>query len=147
MTFHPLDTNIERPKKFTYPFYYKPHPLCVMAAKEVQKYIQSKDIWKEELDNGKMFGVLIVENKEGKLGYYAAYSGILLGRNDWDFFVPPIYDILKPEGYFKINEADISQINKKINEIENSELRISLIDEINSLKKNLTLRYQAIVRK
>ena len=135
MTFHPLDTNIERPKKFTYPFYYKPHPLCVMAAKEVQKYIQSKDIWKEELDNGKMFGVLIVENKEGKLGYYAAYSGILLGRNDWDFFVPPIYDILKPEGYFKINEADISQINKKINEIENSELRISLIDEINSLKK------------
>lgn len=135
MTFHPLHTVIERPKKFTFPFFYVPHPLCIMAAKEVQTYIESKDIWKEELNNGKMFGVLVVENKDGELGYYAAYSGILLGRNDWNFFVPPIYDLLNPEGYFKIHEAEISYINKKIDDIERSALRLSLAKEIKKLKE------------
>jgi hypothetical protein len=64
-----------------------------------------------------MFGVLVVENKDGKLGYYAAYSGIILGKNDWDYFVPPIYDLLQPNGFFKIEEEKISTINAKIEQI------------------------------
>lgn len=147
MTFHPLYTNIKRPQKFTYPFCYKPHPLCIMAAKEVQAYIDSKNIWQEELEKGKMFGVLVVENKDGKLGYYAAYSGIILGKNDWDYFVPPIYDLLKPNGYFKINETEISHINKKIDEIEDSELLKSLIKEISDLKEKSNIEISEYQKK
>ena len=29
------------PEKFTYPFHYTPHPLCVLAAEEVKEYIAS----------------------------------------------------------------------------------------------------------
>ena len=56
--FHQLPfpaTHFHLPEKFTYPFHYTPHPLCVAAAAEVQKYLQNKDEWKSDLEQGKMF--------------------------------------------------------------------------------------------
>ena len=35
--------HIALPGQFTYPFHYTPHPLCVMAAEEVQAYIAAQD--------------------------------------------------------------------------------------------------------
>ena len=38
---HPLEGDFkELPQQFTYPFYYEPHPLSIMAAKEVQAYLK-----------------------------------------------------------------------------------------------------------
>ncbi len=54
-----------------------------------------------------MFGVLVVADGEG-LGFLAAYSGLLEGRNDWPYFVPPVYDAQQPDGYFKTREREIS---------------------------------------
>ena len=105
---HPLHTDLQKPQRFTYPFCYEPHPLCQLAAREVQTYIGSHVEIREDADRGKMFGVLVVEYK-GSLAYLAAYSGLLAGRNDWDFFVPPVYDAQQPDGYFKTKEREISQ--------------------------------------
>lgn len=105
--FHSFQTSIagiELPRLFTYPFHYTPHPLCVMAVGEVQAYINKQTRWKEELDKGKMFGVLIVRTSNGQTGYLAAFSGNLCGSNSHSFFVPPVYDLLKPDGFFKIEE-------------------------------------------
>ena len=55
-----------------------------------------------------MFGVLVVDTDEG-LGFLAAYSGLLEGRNDWEYFVPPVYDAQQPDGYFKTREREIMQ--------------------------------------
>lgn len=107
---HSLNTDIQAPERFTYPFCYEPHPLCVMAAKEVQAYIGIHAEIREDADNGKMFGVLVVEY-EGGLAYLAAYSGLLAGRNDWSFFVPPVYDAQQPDGHFKTTEREISLIS------------------------------------
>ena len=115
------------PEKFTYPFHYTPHPLCVLAAEEVKEYIASRKEWQEELAFGKMFGVLIVQtdngitnNEENQIGYLAAFSGNLAGKNLHPYFVPPVYDLLQPEGFFKIEEEQISAINIRIRELENS---------------------------
>ncbi len=108
MKLHPLHTDIQKPERFTYPFCYEPHPLCQLAAKEVQAYIASHAEIKEDADNGKMFGVLVVDTSEG-VSFLAAYSGLLAGRNDWDYFVPPVYDAQQPDGYFKTREREISQ--------------------------------------
>ena len=109
------------PEMFTYPFHYTPHPLCVQASQEVQNYLQTREDWHEELQKGKMFGVLIVETSLGEIGYLAAFSGILAGKNVHEFFVPPIYDLLQPDGYFKKEEENISSINRNIQAIEQSE--------------------------
>ena len=60
------------------------------------------------LTEGKMFGVMIVES-EHSLGFLAAYSGLLEGRNDWSYFVPPVFDAQQPDGYFKTKEREIMQ--------------------------------------
>lgn len=114
-------SHITLPEKFTYPFHYTPHPLCVLAAEEVKKYIATRKEWQEELALGKMFGVLIVQipGKQDSVGYLAAFSGNLAGKNLHPYFVPPIYDLLQPEGFFKIEEEQISAINHRILELEN----------------------------
>ena len=109
---HELSTDIVPPERFTYPFCYEPHPLCILAAEEVKK-----EIGRIQPTEGKMFGVLVVELSEDgsqgsvdrSLAFLAAYSGLLEGRNDWEFFVPPVFDAQQPDGYFKTKEREIMQ--------------------------------------
>ena len=117
---HPIDS-IPLPERFTFPFHYTPHPLCVLAAEETQAYLKSRTDWTDELRKGKMFGVLIVRNQTNDLGYLAAFSGNFLGRNVHDFFVPPIYDLLQPDGFFRIEEDQISAINQRIKRLQTDE--------------------------
>lgn len=120
MTFHPLSTDIPKPQKFTYPFCYEPHPLCLLAAREVQEYIVANGLCAGDRDGGKMFGVLVVENGEGRTGYLAAYSGLLQHDAEDGFFVPPVFDAQQPGGYFKLHESEITALNMEIENIEKS---------------------------
>ena len=113
---HPLHSDIEKPQRFTYPFCYEPHPLCRLAAAEVQAYIASHPEIREDADRGKMFGVLIVTpnnptDPTTPYFFLAAYSGLLAGRNDWDYFVPPVFDAQQPDGHFKTVEREISEMS------------------------------------
>ncbi len=99
---HTLHTDLPKPERFTYPFFYEPHPLCLLAAEEVKQEIR-----RINPKEGKMFGVLVVETVQQQLGFLAAYSGLLEGRNDWCYFVPPIFDAQQPDGYFKTREREI----------------------------------------
>ena len=123
-------TDIPLPERFTYPFCYTPHPLCILAAKEVQSYLTRQTVWKDELRQGKMFGVLIVQTEHGETGYLAAFSGILAGKNLHPFFVPPVYDLLQPQGFFKIEEENISSINRNIRQLENDKAYAALSAEL-----------------
>ena len=100
---HPLHTDIRQPERFTYPFSYEPHPLCLLAMEELKEELR-----RMTLTEGKMFGVLVVRSHQG-LGFLAAYSGLLEGRNDWAYFVPPVFDAQQPDGYFKTREREIMQ--------------------------------------
>ena len=123
-------TDIPLPERFTYPFCYTPHPLCILAAKEVQSYLTRQTAWKDELRQGKMFGVLIVQTEHGETGYLAAFSSILAGKNLHPFFVPPVYDLLQPQGFFKIEEENISSINRNIRQLENDKAYAALSAEL-----------------
>lgn len=103
---HPLHTDLRKPERFTDPFCYEPHPLCLSAAALVKR-----EIARINPSEGKMFGVLVVETAEG-LGFLAAYSGLLEGRNDWRYFVPPVFDAQDPNGYFKTREREISLVSQ-----------------------------------
>lgn len=119
--FHPFTSPVEAiplPECFTYPFHYTPHPLCVIAAGETQAYLKERTEWAEDLRRGKMFGVLVVGNTDGEIGYLAAFSGNLAGKNVHSYFVPPIYDLLQPDGFFRIEEDQISAINEKIQQLQ-----------------------------
>lgn len=148
--FHPLHTDIERPERFTYPFNYTPHPLCLLAAGELQRYIGSNGQWRDEVEKGKMFGVLVVTDATGDLGFLAAYSGLLAGRNDLPYFVPSVYDSQQPDGYFKTHEAEISGINQSIRKLEaNTHMKEAkgLILQLQEERKHTIAAYQEKIKK
>ena len=113
--------DIELPKQFTYPFHYTPHPLCKAAASEVQEYLATHLEWHKELQDGKMFGVMVVKDSNNEIGFLAAFSGNLAGSNSHGYFVPAVYDMLQPGDFFKREEAEISAINRKITELNSSD--------------------------
>lgn len=111
--------DISIPTTFNNPFRYRPHSLSVIATNEVRRYLSEHGEWAEELGQGKMFGVLIVSDKKNNIGFLAAYSGLLNGKNNHSYFVPPVYDLLSPTSYFQKEEDEITAINKEIVSIEN----------------------------
>lgn len=101
--------DIALPERFTFPFYYEPHPLTIIAATELQHYLETQTDLdhnfgltndKEGVAIGKMFGVLVVQDANGKLGYLAAFSGKLADSNDHPKFVPPVFDMLVENSFF-----------------------------------------------
>lgn len=154
MILHSIDqallSGINIPERMNNPLDYQPHPLCIAVCKELQAYLAEREDWKEEIDKGKMFGVLIVENAQpepgvSEIGYLAAYSGQIGGRSDWDDFVPAVFDYLQPDGYFKTHEAEISGINQSIRQLEGNEHMKeakSLIQQLQEERKQTIAAYQ-----
>lgn len=130
---HPFKTNIlgiSLPEKFTFPFYYEPHELSIIAANELQNYLESQtdfehnfglDATQKSLIIGKMFGVLVCRNENGKLGYLAAFSGKLADSNHHEKFVPTVYDMLNENDFYKIGENELNQITKEIEVLEQNQ--------------------------
>jgi len=124
-----LDKSINEialPERFTFPFYYEPHPLTKIAATELQHYLETQthldhnfglSADQEGIVVGKMFGVLVVQDTDGKLGYLSAFSGKLAGSNDHPRFVPPVFDMLVENSFFLKGIEIINTINAHINEI------------------------------
>jgi tRNA pseudouridine32 synthase/23S rRNA pseudouridine746 synthase len=149
--FHCDISAIALPQQFTWPFHYTPHPLCRMAADEVQAYLRSRGEWQDEIAAGKMFGVLVVQERSGEVGFLAAFSGNLAGRNDHEYFVPAVYDMLQPDDFFRREESEISAINRSVAELEQSaeyrnarqavqNSKLQAEREIALLKESLALR-------
>ena len=138
---HTLNVSIPSPRQFTYPFCYDVDPLAEAASLELQRYIADADLMSTEKGCGKMFGVLVVEyeDEEGALqrGFLAAYSGLLGGRNDWPYFVPPVFDAQQPDGHFKRTEREISAINREIAAIEHDAEYLQSVEQHEQTKKRL----------
>lgn len=159
MIFHSIDqallSGIDFPERMNNPLDYQPHPLCIAVCKELQTYLSEREDWREEIDKGKMFGVLIVENAQPasgapEIGYLAAYSGQIGGRSDWDDFVPAVFDYLQPDGYFKTHEAEISGINQSIRKLEaNTHMKEAkgLILQLQEERKHTIAAYQEKIKK
>jgi tRNA pseudouridine32 synthase / 23S rRNA pseudouridine746 synthase len=121
---------IALPERFTFPFYYEPHPLTKLAAAELQHYLETQthldhnfglSADKEGIVVGKMFGVLVVQDTAGKLGYLSAFSGKLAGSNDHPKFVPPVFDMLVENSFFLKEIEIINTINARIKKIAESD--------------------------
>ena len=144
---HTLNVSIPSPRQFTYPFCYDVDPLAEAASLELQRYIADADLMSTEKGCGKMFGVLVVEyeDESGALqrGFLAAYSGLLGGRNDWPYFVPPVFDAQQPDGHFKRTEREISAINREIAAIEHDAEYLQSVEQHEQTKKRLQAEVDA----
>lgn len=148
--FQPFKSDISKiklPKKFTFPFYYKPHPIAKIAASELQEYLEhQKDFTHNfglnsddtSLAVGKMFGVLVVKNSNGELGYITAFSGKLAENNLPKKFVPPVFNMRTEGSFFTKGEQEIDAINKKLSAIKKSKEYIVTKKIVTKAIKNIT---------
>jgi len=137
-----LIKDIPLPEKFTFPFFYEPHELTKIAAEELQHYLESQTYLdhnfglKENQDGiviGKMFGVLVVKDAEGKLGYLSAFSGKLADSNNHEKFVPPVFDMLMEDSFFLKEQYILNDINRQVKDIEEDENYLKLKKEYENL--------------
>ncbi len=119
-----------------------------MAAQSLQQYLLTQNDWehnfgidpnKKGLVIGKMFGVLVVENTLGEIGYLAAFSGKLAGENHHANFVPPVFDMLKKDGFFRKEEEVLNTLNREIEGLEASPELAASLTFLNQEKERSTL--------
>lgn len=148
---------IALPERFTFPFYYEPHPLTLIAVAELQHYLETQtdldhnfglNDTRDGMAIGKMFGVLVVQDRHGKPGYLSAFSGKLADSNEHPKFVPPVFDMLVENSFFLKGIEIINSVNARIKEISSNEnyqhLKLDLekitaasSQEISTFKKQL----------
>ena len=124
---HPFQYRGLLPEAFNNPFDYVPHPVCEAAVRDLLPRVEELMRGNPE---GKMFGVLVVTKEKDlqkfdnqrdgdvPLYYLAAFSGQLYDKSVLPGFVPPVFDFLDPDGYFKVHEAEITAINQEISSLE-----------------------------
>lgn len=143
--------NFTLPSRFTFPFYYEAHPLCEIAANELQKYLQTQtdfdhnfgiDPSKKGLSIGKMFGVLVVQNQQNEIGYITSVSGKLAEKNIHKKFVPPVYDMLTKDSRFLEEEKVLNSINIALEDLDDNNEYLSLQAQYLSEKKKATADIQ-----
>ncbi|MEN8815384.1 MAG: pseudouridine synthase [Nonlabens sp.] len=129
MKLHLFRSKIESkiPQKFTFPFLYEPHPLAVEAAEQLKSYLDSFDNWFFDLNLGpenyqhplgKMFGVLVVKNKDGNLGHLWAYSGVITGNQIDSEFVPLVFNMFTEDSLYAKENSKLDRLNKEIKALE-----------------------------
>ena len=142
--FNSIIEDISLPKKFTFPFYYEPHPIAIRAAEQLQEHLINQKDWvhnfgvNPEMTGhiiGKMFGVLVVKNKQGELGYLSAFSGKIANGNHHKGFVPPVFDMLAENGFFNIGAEELTEINTRTRELENSTEYLQAKTELSELEE------------
>jgi tRNA pseudouridine32 synthase/23S rRNA pseudouridine746 synthase len=114
--FDPEPARGELPARFPSPFADAPHPIARRAAEELAGSLRSLGAggpagW--DLDapgGGKMFGVLVVEDRAGRIGYLRAFSGMLGGRWDVPGFAPPAFDAAARAAFWPAGEAGLGEL-------------------------------------
>lgn len=150
-------SSVDLPQQFTYPFYYSPHTLSLTACQELQNYLKTQTDFEHNfgfdesatnLQIGKMFGVLVVKNQAGELGYLSAFSGKLADENHHIKFVPPVYDLLEKDNFFRIGEVEVNDITLKIQALKNDETYLQFKNDLESfrleMETEVALKKQAL---
>ena len=130
-----LKTNEEDPipDSFEYPHFYTPIAIAKKAAEDLQNRLQQNFPELVNQPTGRMFGVLVVQTKDGALGYLSAYSGELQPELETLPFVPPVHQLPKGEDFPEM--AAINAINKEVKALEESDGFISAEQRLKKVAK------------
>ncbi|WP_286234372.1 RluA family pseudouridine synthase [Thalassotalea sediminis] len=127
------------PSKFTYPFCYQPDPWAKKAATELQQWLSIHAAPPEQTE-GKMYGVLVVKNQHGELGYLCAYSGATISSPKIketfnQHFVPNIFEGFADNSDFTIHQTIINELNHEIEMLTTCATLATLTQQLAAIKQ------------
>ena len=134
-----FSTNIDQyslPANFTFPYFYVPHPLALLAMSELQHYLGTQQEWQYDFTAiGHMFGVLVVKNQQGDIGYLSSYAGNELTNHKIDsdtpsLFVDAIVDHHYYQPYFAEKKQHINTLRQHISTLKSTPAFIALTEKL-----------------
>ncbi|WP_102363365.1 RluA family pseudouridine synthase [Vibrio cyclitrophicus] len=137
---HLVNSNVDLalPTRFTFPYYYTPHPTCELAMLQLQQSLT--DCGVNETSQGNLYAVLLVQNPTTQeLGYLSAFSGLqldpaLIYQLNNINFVPPAFDSEKFQSQNSANLALQLQLENDIKKLQQSHNLDTLLVELEELK-------------
>lgn len=102
-----------------------PHPIAVRAAEALVADLRRGDPLPSTAFRGedaKMFGVLVVADAAGQIGYLKAFSGMLEGSWRRDGFVPPVFDEQARDAFWPRGEAELVAMDAELEALKRGPL-------------------------
>ena len=123
----------EIPSVMPSPFSNTPHPLAEQACHILQQRLRTEKNWPRDFfaaDLGKMFGILVVRDSDGAVGFLSAFSGMMSGSWQWEGFVPPIFNQAEHDSFLPKGKAEVVTLAEQLEELEASPERSELEQQI-----------------
>ncbi len=128
------------PEIFPSPYREVSHSLVIQAADALKISLEKEGIISalNKTDEGKMFGVLLVESSLHEIGFFAAFSGMLNGQWHQNGFVPPVFNVDERNEFLLEGEEILQDLSIKIIELQNDTKYQKSIQQL----KNIHLDYK-----
>lgn len=110
-------SGVKIPSKLNNPFSGNVPEIARIAAKEFQQSITAEiALWKHDFDiqKGKMFGILVIENEDQNLSYLRAISGKIPEEATKNKFTPSIFDDSTNSFYINKGMSELTELGNKI---------------------------------
>ncbi|KAB0477652.1 RluA family pseudouridine synthase [Vibrio chagasii] len=135
------------PERFTFPYYYTPHPLCEIAMQQLQQSLL--DCGVNETSQGNLYAVLLVQHPQTQeLGYLSAFSGLQLDSSLESQltsfgFVPSAFDKKQFENQNRHSLTQQATLADDISNLEHSHNLDELTSTLSELKNDASKAIEA----
>ncbi len=110
-----LDMPPALPARMPSPFATEPHAVARNVAERLRAELRAGLARELHLDeDGKMFGVLVVADRDGRIGFLRAFSGMVRGSWELPGFVPPAFDSDAREAFWPAGECHLAELGARI---------------------------------
>lgn len=138
----PSSSHFTLPKRFTFPYYYTPHPIADIAASLLQERLTAIAV--DDSAIGNLYAVLVVRNAQGELGYLSAFSGLDLQPQLVDplseiTFVPAVFDSMKYQQEHQHDFENLTKVIAQLDGLEKQNLLVQLIDNLKATQAQAEL--------
>ncbi len=129
------------PENLNDPFGVEVPVIAKIAAVQFQDFI-SKECKNWDYDfsqqRGKMFGVLVVQNNDGTIGFLGTMSGVFPGGKTCEKFVPSVFDTSTDNFFINKRMTELTEIGNTIKSLTNQQQ----INELTEVRKQKSHRLQ-----
>ena len=131
-------TENEIPAIMPSPFSDQVHPLAKQASLILQQRLSEKKDWPLDFfspDGGKMFGVLVIKDSSGRIGFLSAFSAMMKGEWQLPGFVPPVFDQAEQDSYLSAGKRELVRLTGELRALESSIERAELVEKLSHMQQ------------